>query len=130
MKHLPRLLVPVARSLRAFALLFLAAITSVLAQPATGSIEGRVVNRRSGEFLERARITVEGTALETFTDSDGNYRFASVPPGKMKLHIFYTGLLPQADEVAVVAGQTTKHDVNLLTFENRPGTAKEGEIVK
>lgn len=58
-----------------------------------------MLNARSGEFVERARITVEGTSLETFTDADGNYRLTSVPAGTAKLRIFYTGLLPPADDL-------------------------------
>jgi iron complex outermembrane recepter protein len=115
---------------RAVAVLWLTALVSAFAQPATGSIEGRVLNRRTGEFLERARITIEGTALETFTDSDGNFRISGVPAGTAKMRIFYTGLAPQLDDVAVSAGQAVKHDVNLLTFGEKPGTVKEGEIVK
>jgi hypothetical protein len=38
----------------------------------TGTIEGRVFNPGTGEYLERARVTLEGTALETFTDNLGN----------------------------------------------------------
>ena len=57
-----------------FALAFLWFIPGLQAQPATGIIEGRISNPATGEYLERARITVEGTALETFSDSDGNYR--------------------------------------------------------
>jgi len=36
-----------------------------------GTIEGRVINATNGEYVERARLTVEGTSLETFTDAGG-----------------------------------------------------------
>ena len=45
------------------------------------TIEGRVSNARTGEYLENARITVEGTTLEAFTDRSGAYRLINVPPG-------------------------------------------------
>lgn len=44
--------------------------------PATGILEGRVFNPGTGEYLEFVRVTMEGTALETFTDQLGEYRFA------------------------------------------------------
>ena len=48
---------------------------------ARGTIEGRVLNTRNGEYLEKARLTIEGTGIETFTDSSGQYRFTGVPAG-------------------------------------------------
>ncbi|MCX6941780.1 MAG: carboxypeptidase-like regulatory domain-containing protein [Verrucomicrobia bacterium] len=51
---------------------------------ANGTIEGRVLNTRNGEFLENARITIEGTALVVLTDATGQYRFLNVPVGVVK----------------------------------------------
>ena len=34
---------------------------------ATGTIEGRVLHARSGEYLENARVTIDGAAREVFT---------------------------------------------------------------
>src|SRR5207248_3185214 len=53
----------------------------------TGTIEGRVANTRIGESLEHARVTVEGTTLEAFTDSSGQYRIGNVPAGTVKLKV-------------------------------------------
>ena len=47
----------------------------------TGTIEGRVLDARRGEYLEKARITLEGTKLEVLTDSTGTYRLTNVPAG-------------------------------------------------
>ncbi|MCX6934144.1 MAG: carboxypeptidase regulatory-like domain-containing protein, partial [Verrucomicrobia bacterium] len=57
-----------------------------------GTIEGRVINATNGEYVERARLTVEGTALETFTDSGGNFRLVGVPAGTARVAAFFTGL--------------------------------------
>ncbi|MDO8629192.1 MAG: TonB-dependent receptor plug domain-containing protein, partial [Phycisphaerales bacterium] len=51
--------------------------------------------------------------LETFTDSDGNYRLTNVPAGSAKVKAFFTGFPPQANEVIVSAGQTVRHDVTM-----------------
>jgi iron complex outermembrane recepter protein len=80
---------------------------------AAGSIEGRVVNPRSGEYLVNARVTLEGTGLEAFTESDGTYRLTNVPPGTARLKVFYTGLPVQTDAVAVAPGQTVEHNIAL-----------------
>ena len=49
--------------------------------PSPGSIEGRVFNATTGANLERARVTVDGTQLETFTDAEGRFRLTNVPAG-------------------------------------------------
>ena len=62
-------------------LLALAFGLELRAQTAAGGIEGRVFNAATGSYLEGARLTIEGTPLETFSDPDGTYRFANVPIG-------------------------------------------------
>jgi hypothetical protein len=54
--------------------LLLLVIAPLAAQPATGTIEGRVAHATTGRYLVNVRVTIEGTALETFTDELGAYR--------------------------------------------------------
>src|ERR1043166_4080340 len=70
----------------------------------TGTIEGRVFNTLNGEYLEKARITIEGTDLEAFTDASGQYRLTNVPVGVARVKIFYTGQDVLTDTVNVAAG--------------------------
>lgn len=58
---------------------------------AAGTIEGRVTNPGGDEYLERARVTVEGGAAETFTDSAGFYRLTNVPAGAVRVKHFSRG---------------------------------------
>ncbi|MDP3070593.1 MAG: carboxypeptidase regulatory-like domain-containing protein [Opitutaceae bacterium] len=81
--------------------------------PATGTIEGRVFDPRRGEYLENARIKLDGTAQETLTDATGAYRLSGVPAGTAKLVIFYTGLGTRTELVAVAPGQTVQFDITL-----------------
>ncbi|MDO8543565.1 MAG: TonB-dependent receptor [Opitutaceae bacterium] len=87
--------------------------------PATGTIEGRVLNARSGDYAENARITVEGTSLETFTDADGYYRLSQVATGTARVRAFFTGLPPQLSEVRVGAAETIQHDITLAALAPR-----------
>ncbi len=91
-----------------------------------GTIEGRVVNARSGDYLASARITVEGTALETFTDEDGSFRLTHVPVGAARVTTFYTGMPPQTVTVAVTAGQVATREISLGAAETKP----DGTVVK
>lgn len=96
---------------------------------APGLIEGRVLNTRSGEYVERARVTVAGTALETFTDSAGRYQLSPVAPGTAEVKVFFTGLGVQTQSVTVAAGETARRDFNLSGAGPGPRTDKDG-IVK
>jgi len=97
---------------------------------ATGTIEGRVSHGRSGEFLERARVTIAGTTLEAFTDASGQYRLSNVPAGAAQVKVFYTGQTSQTDTVAVVAGQTVQRDFNLTAGPSRGAGERGGPVVK
>ncbi|MBI5692337.1 MAG: TonB-dependent receptor [Verrucomicrobia bacterium] len=118
---------PFVRPLR-LALLCLAPF-ALLGQPApTGTLTGRVSFRDNGEYLELARVTLEGTGRETLTDSLGSYTFADLPPGPCRVRVFYTGLRGETATVTVAAGQTARHDFSLESAGTRlPAT---GETVK
>ena len=120
---LPRPLLPLSLSL----LLPLSALLSVgsaqTTANATGSITGRVLAAGTDSFLERVRVTVEGTSLETFTDAAGAYRFESVPVGTARVKLFYTGMTPITTAVAVAAGQSALHDVTLTAAGQSDPTA-------
>jgi hypothetical protein len=100
---------------------------------ATGTIEGRVTHLRSGDPVELARVTVEGTALETFTDSRGQFRLSSVPSGEARVRIFFTGQDQQIATVPVSSSATARRDFTLTTAAassaSAPGTTA-GPLVK
>src|SRR4051812_20000174 len=82
------------------------AATASASSLATGTIVGRVINSRSQSTVENARVTVDGTALVTFTDADGNFQLTHVPAGSARLRVFFTGLAPQVVDVGVRANES------------------------
>ncbi len=96
----------------------------------TGTIEGRVSSTRSGDYLERARITVDAHSLETFSDADGYYRLSNVPAGATRVKAFFTGLLPQTVDVAVSAGAVAQRNIELTGVSTRPETVRSGDPIK
>lgn len=94
---------------------------------ATGTIEGRVFDARRGEYVEKARITIEGTRLETLTNETGQYRIMNVPAGTANVTIFYTGLGSQTQPVAVAPGQVVQHDI---TFTATGKATVGADVVK
>jgi len=99
---------------------------------ASGSIEGRVFDADRGGYLERARLTIEGTNEEAFTDETGQYRLANLPAGTVRVRVFFTGLAPQTTAVTVVAGQATKLNLTLSAnaARNRAGTAEAEQAIE
>ena len=81
---------------------------------AVGTIEGRVLNARNGEYVASARITVEGAALETLTEADGTFRLSRVPVGAARVTVFYTGLLPRTTAITVAAASGPHRRVTSL----------------
>ena len=100
----------------------------VYAEVATGTIEGRVINPVSGQYLERVQITLSGTPLETFSDAGGFYRLANVAPGTVKLNAFYTSLARYTHSVEVASGQVVRVDIELLPDAARATSAAENVI--
>lgn len=49
------------------------------------SITGKVVDNYSGETLAGVLVTVEGTALQAYTDLDGQFSISGMNPGKYNL---------------------------------------------
>jgi hypothetical protein len=87
---------------------------SALAQSATtATLTGRVQNRDAGLYLNNARVSVEGTELQAFTNEAGEYRLAGVPAGQVRLRAFYTGLQAQIATVSAAAGGTVQQDFQL-----------------
>ena len=88
-RSLPRLLArPYACAAR---LVLLVLIPFTLRGAGPGTIEGRVFNPASGEYLEKARVSIEGTALETLTGQGGYYRLAGVPAGPARVKVARPG---------------------------------------
>ncbi|MBL9188596.1 MAG: carboxypeptidase-like regulatory domain-containing protein [Opitutaceae bacterium] len=123
-------LIPLRSLIRSVLTLALPILISagVFAQaPAGGTIEGRVFDSARGEYLERVRVTVEGTQIETFTDESGQYRLTGVPAGTAQVRVFFTGLAPQSTPVNVVAGRVTQHDVT-MSASAAPKPAADGTV--
>jgi iron complex outermembrane receptor protein len=109
--HRPRLFSTIAAWLG----LSLASVSGadVAADAPTGAVEGRVQNAVSGRYLEGARVLVDGTTIEAFTDQSGSYRLVRVPSGPQVLQVFYTGLDPERVTVTVPANGRVEQGITL-----------------
>lgn len=93
----------------------LASVAPGLAQGATGTISGRVINQGTGAYLAGAEVRVGERSV--YTDSSGYFEVTGVPAGAVKLTTTYTGLDPETTEVTVTTGQRAVRDFNLTNAE-------------
>ncbi len=128
MKNLPRFSSLVLRCLVPAGTFALA--TDLHAQAvSTGTIEGRVLDNAQGRYLEKARITINDSKEEVFTDASGSYRILGAPAGTVTVKVFYTGLGSISQVVTVAPGQTVQQDITFgAAAAKTPGAA--GETIK
>ena len=79
----------------------------LLAQGATGSISGRVVDSTSQQPLASVTVQLEGTQRGTITRNDGGFAITDVPAGPHRVRIARIGYRPLTRDVVVTAGAAT-----------------------
>jgi TonB-dependent receptor len=115
-----------------FALLAFVASALLLAAPAraaTGSIQGRVFNPATGEYVRNAELAVAGTSLVAYSGDDGSFSFPAVPAGAVTLRVTYTGYEAAPAALNLTAGQTATHEFNLAPAGAKPAAGAAGASV-
>ena len=95
-------------ALLAAALLVLA--RTGLAQQATGTIDGRVTDKSTGQPLASVQVTITPTTRGGLTDREGRYRIENVPAGSVEIRARFIGYAIGLQTITVTAGQTTTAD--------------------
>ena len=96
----------------------------------TGGIEGRIFNAATGVHLERARVTIASTVVETFSDAEGKFRLPNVPVGTVVVNVFFTGLVAATEMIVVAPGQTTQRDIPLLVAGLKRAVGVDGAPIQ
>ncbi|HUR57457.1 MAG TPA: TonB-dependent receptor [Opitutaceae bacterium] len=81
----------------------------------TGGVHGRVMNQKTGSYLQGARIQVAGTNITTLSDVGGQFSLEGLPAGPVTLQAFYTGLDTAAISADVRPGQQVLVDIPLVS---------------
>ncbi len=87
----------------------------------TGSIQGRIFNPATQEYVRNAEIQIEGTNQVTYSGDDGSYALVNVPSGERTLSVTYTGYNRETSLVNVTSGQTATRDFELKGTTFQPG---------
>ncbi|MBX6332032.1 MAG: TonB-dependent receptor plug domain-containing protein [Gemmatimonadaceae bacterium] len=83
------------------------------AAPADGAIHGHVTDATSHAPVGGVLVTIVGTPLRTQTNDAGEYLFAHVPAGTVRVHVARIGYAPAEAQVVVTDGATTTADFAL-----------------
>jgi iron complex outermembrane receptor protein len=110
---------------------WLAAHSDAAGQAAgTGSIQGRVFNPVSRDYVRNAEVRLDGTNRIEYTENDGSFRFTNVPPGPATIVITYTGYNPVRESFTVSAGQAAVREINLTSTAAAPAPAGRDGVVQ
>jgi TonB-dependent receptor len=118
-----------SRLLTCMALTLVWLVSALHAQSAgTGSIQGRVFNPVSRDYVGNAEVRLEGTGQVTYTESDGSFQFNNVPAGQAAVTVNFTGYNPAKETFTVTPGQTAVREINLTSTAAAPAATKDGVV--
>lgn len=89
-------------------------LTGIMAQVGSGSLQGVVKDKKTGELLPFVSVVIENRGTRVAgqqTDFDGNFRIAPVDPGTYDVTASYVGYQPQKITGVVI-------NSNKITFQN------------
>ncbi len=81
----------------------------------TGDIQGRVIDKSSGEGIAGANVMIKGTTLGAASDADGNFLINNVPAGVHSVTASVIGYEEMTKVVNVIKGITAKVNFELVT---------------
>jgi outer membrane receptor protein involved in Fe transport len=80
----------------------LVGLGTTFAQP--GFLNGKIIDKKTGEELVGAAIVVDGTAIGSITDFNGEYKMPPLEAGTYKIRVQYISYDPQVFEAVVIKG--------------------------
>jgi len=95
------------RSVTTFFLLLVVATSWAMANPASGSINGQVVDKASGVPIAGASVQALGSKRGTYTRNDGKFTLLNLDEGEIRLRISSIGYNP--DTIAVTVSKSTPY---------------------
>jgi len=114
--------------LAALALGWLLCVLSLSAQTAgTGTVQGRIFNPSTQEYVRNAEVRLGGSNQVTYTENDGTFQFRNVPAGEASIAVTYSGYDTVNQTFTVSSGAIAAREINLIsTAASAPGAGKDG----
>jgi TonB-dependent receptor len=95
---------------------------------AAGTIQGRVFNPVSREYVGNAEVRLEGTHRTVFTENDGTFSLPGVAAGPAAITVTFSGYLPATESFNVAAGQTVVREITLTSAATSAPPVKDGKV--
>ena len=102
----------------------------------TGSISGIVISDATGPAVKGSTVTVDGTAVSTTTDADGNYVIDKAPVGIHDIIVTQPGrAASKVQSINIIKDKTTtiefiQKEANVPTWEINPPTISTSGIAE
>ncbi len=93
--------------------IFFALLITTVGYSQTGSLEGTIVDNKTGKPLASVNVSLNGTTYGAATTTDGVYQIKNVPAGEYTLELRSIGYEVASREVSIASGETTVVDVDL-----------------
>lgn len=93
-------------------------------QPATVTLEGKIINSETADPLRDVHVFLAGTKIGTSTDTQGEYLLRDVPAGAYRLIISKVGFGRVAMDTLLTTG-----GIKVLNFSLKPVTVELDEII-
>jgi hypothetical protein len=95
----------------------------------TGSVQGKVFNPVTNEYVRNAEVRLEGTNQVTYTEGDGSFQFPNVAAGPAAIAVSFSGYATVKDSFTVTAGSPAVREINIVsTAAPAPVTRKDGVL--
>jgi TonB-dependent receptor len=94
-----------------------------------GGIEGRVYNVDSGDYLNNARVLLEGSTLEVRTNNFGEFRFDRLPAGHTTVRVMVSGYAPQSKTAAIAADTVVTMNIGLSLDKRQTSGVSEAVVL-
>jgi len=119
-----------AGALGAFALA--GALVPAAASAQTGNVTGSVTAATTGQPINGAQVSIQGTSLGVLTNANGRFLITRVPEGTHTVQVVYVGYGTQSQEISVTSGGTAvaefRLDVSAVDLDEIVVTGTAGAV--
>jgi TonB-dependent receptor len=101
-----------------FGLVFILWAIATILRAQTGTVAGTITDKKDGEGITGASVSIENTSMGAATDTDGKFIISEITAGKYKLKVSYLSYKTAEINVEVAAGQTVEINVAMVEATN------------
>jgi uncharacterized membrane protein len=86
-----------------------------LVSPKKATLSGKVIDKKTGESLVGALISIKGTDIKIYSDLEGNFNISNIEPGNYSIEINYISYTKtEIQNVGLNAGEIANLKIDIL----------------